>query len=148
MSVTVSELTRAVRDTLGAAASIVQAQAGRDITEAAPDTPMMQVYLQRFQISAGSQTDRTTFRGGRRHKLYALNVDVYVHPRSTLGDEMALLETVLDELITILEAQDTKPYFGLDAIDAFKVNDIERVVIENTTFQYSGYRFPIDLHVI
>lgn len=148
MSVTINELTTAVRDTLGAAASIVQAQAGRDISESVPDTPMMQVYLQRFQLSANSQTGTTTFRGGKRHKLYALNVDVYVHPRSTLGDEMEKLETVLDELITILEAQDTKPYFGLDAIDAFKVNDIERVVIENATFQYSGYRIPIDLHVI
>lgn len=148
MSLTISELTAAVRDTLGAAASIVQAQAGRDITEAIPDTPMIQVYLQRFQLSTNSQTDRTTFRGGKRHKLYALNVDVYTHTRSTLGDEMALLETVLDELITILEAQATKPYFGLDAVDAFHVNDIERAVIENSNQEFSGYRIPIDFHVI
>lgn len=154
MSMTITELTTAVRDTLGAAVSIVQAQAGREMTETIPDTPMLQVYLQKFQLSTGSQTDRNSF-GSRtvqpkRHKVYSLNVDVYVHQRSTLGDEMAKLETVLDELINILEdtTQNGKPYFGLAAIDAFKVNDIERAVIEVAQFEYSGYRIPIDFHVI
>jgi hypothetical protein len=148
MTMTITQLTTAVRDTLGAAASIVQAQAGREISESVPDTPMMQVYLQKYQGSTNSNTDRTTFRGGKRHKLYAVNVDVYVHTRSTLGDEMALLETVLDELIDILEAQDTQPYFGLAVISAFKVNDIERAIIENANQEFAGYRIPIDFHVI
>jgi hypothetical protein len=152
MSMTITELTSAVRDTLGEAPSIVQAQAAPQMTEAIPDAPMFQVYLQKFQLSANSQTDRNSFamRGAqpKRHKVYSLNVDVYGHVRSTLGEEMALLETLLDELITILEAQNTKPYFGLDAIDTFKVNDVDRAVIEVGSQSFSGYRIPIDFHVI
>jgi len=149
MSITIKEIVEAVAATLGTnMPSLVQAQTRREVTEAIPHTPMAQIYCEEFELGAGSQTDRTSFRGQKRQKRYVIHVDLAVHPRSELGEALARGDDILDELITVLEMQDTKPYFGLAELDAYKPLTIKRVVIEYGQTLYTGWRAPLEFRVI
>src|SRR3990167_5967940 len=114
MSITLLQICDAVRDTLGAAPSLVREQSLDELTESIPDTPLLQVYPERGSADPSGNTDRTTFSAVVRQSIIVIHADLYAHQRSHIGEDMSLFATCVDELITEIEKQDTKPYFGLD----------------------------------
>lgn len=123
MSVTIEQLCDAVATTLGAAASIVRTQSYDELTESYPpgDLPLMQVYPESGEQDPFSgQTAQSSFRGVTRVTEVLLHVDVPCRARSHLGLDMASVLSVVGEVVTILEAQKVKPYFGQDRIMGFR----------------------------
>lgn len=147
MAFTIADLNSALATTLGAAASIVRTENYDQLSEGVNDTPTLQVYIESFSVDAGGgSTDRTTMRGGVRQWDFLFHADVYARQRSHLGEDMAKVVALADELIDILEGQTVKPYFGYAPIKSFSYR-CERVTIEAAQHIYPGLRFYITLRV-
>lgn len=144
MAITIAQILDAVSNTLGTAAGIAANQHYNQLSEAIVDQPTLQVYIDEFGQDASGNNDRTTFKGGIRQTDHVIFADVYCQQRSHIGEDMAKVVTMADAVQIILEAQDTKPYFGLDGIKAFSWR-AKRVVFSysDPNEKYVGIRFTI-----
>lgn len=118
-AITTEQICDAIATTLGAAAHLKKTQTYKQLSEGVHDTPLLQVYWNSYEQDPTGNADRTTFRGGGRQTDMVIFCDLYAKPRSDLAEGMEKTVQVVEETITILEAQDTKPYFGLTGIKAF-----------------------------
>ena len=86
---------------------------------------------------------------GVRHTEWIIFADIYGRQRSSIGEDMGILVPVIDAVETILEAQTTKPLFGLAGIESFNWEG-RRVTFQygsDVTLQYLGARYTISIHV-
>ena len=120
MSITLAQVCDAVTATLGAALGIAKAESYDELADGVPTTPLLQVYPEAGIVDADSGTDRTTFQAGVRQTQLTIHADLYASQRSSIGEDMASLVDGIDALTDVLEAQDTKPYFGLIGLQAFR----------------------------
>lgn len=144
--ITIAQMCDAIEGTLGAAASMERSQSYDELTDSveSADTPLLQVYWENTECADASGTDRSSFQGGVRSKAFLFHADVLARQRSHIGEDMKKITEVAEEIQDILEgsAQDTKPYFGLDGIKAFRWR-AERVQINYAGTPFMGARFMI-----
>lgn len=143
---TLVEICEAIETTLGAA--VTHSQQFDELTEAITDLPMLQVYPQSLAMDAGMRLDRKTFQGGARQESYLIHADLFaIHRGPGIGEEMGVLLPLVDAMVTIFKAQDKKPYFGLEAIEAFGPVTGDRVVFDYGGDRFVGMRFTIPVRV-
>lgn len=151
MATTIAAICDAIQTTLAAATGIQSTQSYDELKESLnrPDLPCLQIYWQALAIDPRGRTDRSAFRGGLRTKPIVIHVDLYAATRGPgIGQENAVVVACVDALIDVIEEQDTKPYFGLEEIQAFSVDSITRVVHEYTdAARYLGARFVFTITV-
>jgi hypothetical protein len=132
---TITELCAAVKSTLDNSL-INYIQEPKDLTEGIQDQRVLQIYPESGATDVFTNTDRRTFSAGVRQSEIIINCDYYLRQRAHLGEEMADLLPGIDAIIERLEAQQTKPYFGLTWIKAFSWR------WERTTFVYGDAQMP------
>lgn len=144
--ITQADLCDAVKDTLAEATTLARAESYDELSEDPQDLPCLQVYPEMGRCDASGQTDRRTLRAGLRQSETEIVADVYARQRSEIKADMAAVVNNVDAIEAILEAQDTKAYFGLDGIKAFSWR-WERATLVTSGHQYAGARFTITLTV-
>lgn len=150
MAITLAQVLDAVATTLGAAngigagAGVVQSY--DELTDGIAATPTLQVYPQSALDDVASQNNRTTFQAGVRQRQYTLHADVYARVRGVIGQDMNAVVVLADAVETKLDAQDVRPYFGLDGIQDYKW-DMNRVTFDYGNYKYAGLRFVIRIWV-
>ena len=147
-TITLAQICNAIKTTLATAAEVDVSQSYNELTEAVVDQKLLQVYPDSGQQDPSGSTDRTTFQAKVRQTSITILVDYYAKQRSNLGEDMAQLVDGIDAITNVFEAQDTKPYFGLDGIRAFSWS------WQRATFEYGdplqrliGARFTIILRI-
>jgi len=146
-TITTAEINTAIATTLGAAASLVRTQDYDELTEGMADTPTLQVYWEEELSDPSGTADRTAFRGGIRQTDITFHADIYVNQRANIGEDMGRLYTAKDEIDDILQAQDTKPYFGLTGIKALMQWSATRVIFSYGGADYIGIRYFIPIKI-
>jgi hypothetical protein len=148
MSITIAQICDAIESTLGAATGIKRGQSYDELGESIQDTPLLQVYPETLFGNATGNTDRSSFRGGIRQTEVVIYADLYAQQRRHMGEDMKKLVNGVDAIVTVIQAQDTKPYFGLDGIKAFSWRG-ERVtfIYGDSQQPYVGMRFYFTLRV-
>ena len=148
MAVTIAEICDAITAVVGSVATVTRSQSYDELTEGinSADTPLVQVYWEELAMAPPGSTDRTTFIAGRRNKQMAFHVDVYGQQRSHVGEDMASMVGVFDDILTALEAQDEKPYFDLEGIKAWSLT-ARRVNFDYGDAKYTGCRAIITVWV-
>lgn len=129
MANSITALCAAIKTTL-ANSEIDYIQEPKDLTEGMNNPRTLQIYPESGVTDAFSGSDRKTFNAGVRQSEIIVHCDLYLRQRAHLGEEMADLLPAIDAIIERLEAQKSKPYFGLDWIKSFSWR------WERTTFQY------------
>lgn len=148
MSITTAQILDAIEATLSVAPTLARSMSYDELTEGINDTPLLQVYPESGDQDPAGNTDRTTFKAGVRQTNLTINCDYYAQQRKHIGEDMAALVDGIDAMTTIFEAQDTKPYFGLDGIKAFHWA-WQHVTFEygEASIKYVGARFTLTLRV-
>lgn len=148
MSITLAQILDAIEATLAAAPTLARSMSYDELTEGINDTPLLQVYPDSGNQDPAGNTDRTTFKAGVRQTVLTINCDYYAQQRKHIGEDMAALVDGIDAMTNIFEAQDTKPYFGLDGIRAFSWS-WQRVTFEygDPNIGYVGARFTLTIRV-
>ncbi len=109
-----------------------------DLTEAVTNTPTMQFFWEGMDIvSSAGETDRHTFGGGERIKDFNFRVDLYIDRSSSLHKLFGHMLPLTDAINDVFEAQNQKPYFGIDGIKSYSFS-CERALVE-----YGGYTYPV-----
>jgi hypothetical protein len=148
MSITIAQICDAVASTLSAATTSPRTQSYDELTEGMQDTPTLQVYPEDGNQDPSGNTDRTSFKAGVRQTMLTVNADYYAHQRAHIGEDMAALVNGIDAITNILEAQDTKPYFGLAGIQAFSWSWRRVTFVYGDPQQsYVGARFTLNIRV-
>jgi hypothetical protein len=147
-TITLGQILDAIKTTLATAPTLARAMSYDELTEAIPDTPLLQVYPESGDQDPSGNADRTTFKAGVRQTELVIHADYYAKQRANLGEDMGLLVDGIDAMTTIFEAQDAKPYFGLDGIKAFHWA-WTRVLFDygQSGVNYVGARFVITVRV-
>lgn len=147
-SITLAQIIDAIEATLSTAPTLERSMSYDELTEGINDTPLLQVYPEAGDQDPTTNTDRTTFRAGVRQTSLTINCDYYAQQRKHIGEDMAVLVDGIDAMTTIFEAQDTKPYFGLDGIQAFHWG-WQRVTFDygDPAINYVGARFTLTIRV-
>ena len=118
-SITFAQMVNAVEETLGVASSLVDSQSYNELTEGIIDTPMLQVYWESaFQDPSGGSA-QSSFKSIIRQTHIVIRADLYAAQSSDLAEDMEKTIDVTEEIITILEEQLSRPFFGLEGIKAF-----------------------------
>lgn len=145
-NITLGQILNAVKNTLAVAPTLARSMSYNELTEGINDTPLLQVYPESGDQDPTGSTDRTTFKAAVRQTNFTVNCDYYAHTRANLGEDMAKLVDGIDAMTTIFEAQDTKPYFGLDGIRAYHWS-WQRVIFDygDAQIKYVGARFTITI---
>lgn len=146
-TITTAEINTAIATALGAAASLVRTEDFDELTEGMADAPTLQVYWEEERSDPSGTADRTAFRGGIRQTDMIFHADVYVNQRANIGEDMGRLYPLKDEIDDILQAQDTKPYFGLAGIKALMQWDARRVIFSYAGVDYIGIRYFIPIKI-
>lgn len=148
MSITTAQIIDAIETTLSAAPTLARSMSYDELTEGINDTPLLQVYAEAGEQDPTTNTDRTTFRAGVRQTSLTINADYYAQQRKHIGEDMAALIDGIDAMTNIFEAQDAKPYFGLDGIKAFHWS-WQRVTFDygDPAINYVGARFTLTIRV-
>lgn len=145
-NITLGQIIDAIEATLSVAPTLARSMSYDKLTEGINDTPLLQVYPESGDQDPTGNTDRTTFKAAVRQTDFTINCDYYAQQRKHIGEDMAALVDGIDAMITIFEAQDTKPYFGLDGIKAFH-SSWQRVVFDygDAQIRYMGARFTLTI---
>jgi hypothetical protein len=138
MSITLAQICNAVETTLATATGLTYTQSYNELEEGMNDTPTLQVYWNGLNQDPGGTADRSTFRAGRRQTEIEIYCDLYATTRNEIGENMAALLPLIDAIQDVMEAQDAKPYFGLNGLQAFRWS------AQRVTFQYTD---PLRLYV-
>lgn len=148
MSITLAQICNAVDTTLAAATGLTYTQSYNELEEGMNDTPTLQVYWNSSNQDPGGGNDRTTFRAGVRQTDIEIYCDLYATTRNEIGENMAALLPLVDAIVNVLEAQDTKAYFGLTGLKSFHWN-AQRVTFQYTDPMrlYAGARFILTFRV-
>ena len=153
-SITIQQMCDAVATTLAAATGLNTVQSVNQLSEGLgrADLPLLQVYWQSLVMDAQAGTDRAAYQGGVRYKLFTLRLDLYAAQRVDMQENMADVVAMVDNILGVFEVQNTKPYFALAGIKAFRLDSAERVVLEYTAgaggpVHYMGARFELGLWV-
>lgn len=146
MAITIAQINTAIKNTLDNMASLAASQDYNELSEGIVDWPMLQVYWQSTDGDDRSGIQQTTFRGGVRRKHFVFHADVFAAQRAHLDQDMTAVLTAAEELTTLLEAQDTLPYFGLAGIRAYRWT-VTRVNIVDGDSTFPGVRGVIELWV-
>lgn len=148
MSVTLEQLNTAIADTLRTVSALKGGVQDIDeLSEGIQDWPLAQVYWERYVPDTRAENnERTTFGAGVRVAGATFHIDGFVAKANHLGQNMLAVVQVADAVIAKLDAQRTKPYFGLTGIQGF------RWTMERATFPYAdqtfrGFRVVLDLVV-
>jgi len=148
MAVTLGQILDAIEATLATATTVNRSESYDELTEGIHDFPMLQVYPEVGTQDPSGGTDRTTFKGGVRQTEFTIHVDYYARQRSHIGEDMSALVDGIDALQNVFEAQDTKPYFALDGIRAFKWSWSRAVfTYGDPNVSYIGARFVLIIRV-
>lgn len=142
MAVTLTQMCQAVKDTMTPIFDHTwQVQVPSELKDGMNDTPTLQVYPENWSIVV-SGTDRRSSRGGIHQEETIILCDLYARQRGHIGEDMSMLLPLIDAIIVKLEAQDVKPYFGLDGLKAFTWSG-ERVTFQYNSVNYIGARFTL-----
>jgi hypothetical protein len=150
--ITIAQICTAIAGALRDVPEIVRVQDAAQVSiedgmsEAIADLPTAQVYWQTSETSAGFDSDRATFTAGVRVTQMLFHIDVYVRQRAQLNEDAAETLRIAEVVQTALEAQRTKPLFGLAGVQAFRWS-AERVVFEYGQVGYAGVRFAVTVWV-
>lgn len=148
MSISTAQILDAIEATLSTAPILARSMSYDELTEGINDTPLLQVYPESGDQDPTGNTDRTTFKAVVRQTNITVICDYYAQQRKHIGEDMAALVDGVDAMTNIFEAQDTKPYFGLDGIKAFHWS-WSRVVFDygDAAIKYIGARFTLTIRV-
>lgn len=148
MSITLTQIAAALDTTFSAILSIPYVHVPSEMREGMQDAPLLQIYPADMNQDPTGDADRTTFRAVVRQTVQTWYVDLYARQTSDLGEDMAILLPLADAIVDKLEEQDTKPYFGLDGIQAFSWSG-QRVtfVYGQPEIKYAGYRFVLTIRI-
>jgi hypothetical protein len=148
MAITLAQVVDAIETTLGAAVTVARSESYDELTEGIHDLPMLQVYPEAGSQDPAGGTERTSFQAGVRQTEFTIHADYYARQRRDIGEDMNALVAGIDALQDVLEAQDTKPYFGLDGIRGFRWS-WNRVVFVygDPQMGYVGARFVVVVRV-
>lgn len=143
-----------IRDTVGAAASIVRSQSVDEITESVPpgDMPLLMVYPQSWGADVGGDTQKSTFTGSVIQSSPVYHADIFIPKKGSIKDSFGLLVQVADECDLLIEAQKSPTLFGVldsasnPAIKSFGWTG-ERVTIEYAGENYAGIRYSFTLRI-
>lgn len=143
-----------LRDTIGAAASIIRSQSVDEITESVPpgDTPLLMIYPQSWGADTGGDTQKTTFSGSVIQSSPVYNADIFIPKKGSIKESFGLLVQVADECDLLIEAQKSPTLFGIldsankPAIESFSWTG-ERVTIEYAGETYAGIRYTFTMSV-
>lgn len=153
--VTVGEICTAIHtvlEELVASGDLNRVQNYDELTEGMNTTKTIQVYPERWEVDAATDTYRTTFTDattgipGVRQTDILIRVDLYVRQRSQLnedwGDAVDLASIVSDKL----DEQGGCPLFSQAGIRSMHWT-CQRVVFDYATVLYTGYRFEITVRI-
>jgi len=146
MAPTLTQILNAIETTLSAAVTFSQDH--DELTEAVVDLPMLQVYPDAGTMDADGRLDRKTFQGGVRQRGYTITADYFARERGAgIGEEMGALVAGIDAIEAVFQTQDTKPYFGLEGLQAFGPVSWTRVTFVYGEAKFVGARFTIPVRV-
>lgn len=136
----------AIRTTLKEATEVDYGHSYDELKEGMPDVKTLQVYPESGEGDITTNTGQTTFQGGIQHYEYEIIADYYASARKDIGEDMAALVPGISSIIAKIQAQKTKPYFGLAGIESFRWR-FERVVFQYgaETERYVGARFYLTI---
>jgi len=148
MAITLGQILDAISNVLGAATGLAVNQHYDELTEGIQDHPLLQVYPESGSQDPTGNVDRTTFQAKMRQTDFIIIADLYARQRSHIGEDMNILVDMIDAMMTELEKQKTKPYFGLDRLQGYRWS------WQRVTFDYGdpmpkhmGVRFTIWVRV-
>lgn len=146
MSITLTQICQAIETTL--APAVTYTQTASELKDGMSDQSVLQVYPQSGTSNPPQQTDRTTFQAVVRQAEIVVYADLYATVRSEIGEDFAILLPLIDLVIDEIEKQDTKPYFGLVGIRAFRW-EWQRVMFQynDASMRYAGARFIFTLRI-
>lgn len=153
--VTVGEICTAIHtviEELVTTGDIERVENYNELREGVNTTPTVQVYPERWEVDAATDTDRTTFVDGStglpgvRQTALVVRLDVYVRQRSQLnedwGEAVDLASTISDKL----DEQGGCPLFAQAGIRSMHWT-CQRVVFDYAGVLYTGWRFEIVVRV-
>jgi hypothetical protein len=148
-SVTIAQICDAIESTLSTASGINTTQSYDELGEGlnAADLPLIQVYWEDLSMDPTGATDRTTFGAGVRQKQITVHADVYAAQRSFLWEDMQKTVDAMDNVLAVLEVQNTVPYFGEDGIRSWQLVSALRGTFPYSQAQYMGARFILTVWV-
>ena len=150
MAITLMQVCDAVADTLEHAAGMTRTQSYNELTEGinSGDLPLLQVYFESFLMDQqDGLTDRTSFQAAVRQVPFLIRADVFATQRGNIGQDISRTTEIADDVLDILQGQDTKPYFGLVGIKAWNLHSAQRVTFEYADAKYPGIRFELMIWV-
>lgn len=152
MPINLSQICDAIEIILGGAVGMATTQSYDELKEGVigRDCPLLQVYPASGSCDVSTpETERTTFQGGVRQKEFLIHADLYARRRSHLKQDMKAVTDMIDEIINVLEVQNTRPYFGVigTGIQAFRWRWERAVFKFEEDNQYMGARFVITCRV-
>ena len=153
MAVKISEICDGVALAIESGMSLQTVQSYDELTEGLNrgDLPLAQVYWEEIDWDSEFSTDRSTFGGGVRQKWITIHVDIYTTVRSTLSEDMRSVVISVDDLIDMLETQNTPPFFNVSGIKAFDIGNISRAIFEYASGtqanRYMGIRCTLHMAV-
>lgn len=134
-------------------ATVARVQSYDELTSGMNTVPTIQVYPERWETDAATETDRTTFVDaltgvpGVRQCEVLIRVDVFVRQRSQIGEDLSEAVTVGNAVQNKLEEQGTcPPLFDLEGIQSMRWT-AQRVVFDYATILYAGWRFELSLRI-
>ncbi len=143
---TIAQICNAIETTLGAATGLTYAHTYSELREGMQDVPLLQVYPDSARQDPSGSADRTSFQAGVRQTDHVIFCDLYAKQRHEIGEDMAALVPLIDAIIAVLEAQNTKNYFGLDRLQAYAWS-WQRVIFVygDPALPYIGARFTLNV---
>lgn len=149
MSITIGQILDAIEATLSTAPTLARSMSYDELTEGINDTPLLQVYQHSGDQDPSGNTDRTTFLAGVRQTNLIVYCDYYAQQRKHIGEDMKALVDGIDAMSNIFEAQDSKPYFGLNGIQSFHWSweSIPNMTYGDPNIFYVCARFTLEIRV-
>jgi hypothetical protein len=121
-----------------------------EIKEGMPDYPLLEVYPEDLEVDSRTETDATTLSKAVRVHSLTIHVDVYVHTRNQIDENMEDVVDCWDAVEDRLEDGSAGgagcPIFGNEFIRNIHWT-AERVTFDRQSLLYSGIRFILVLEV-
>ncbi len=137
----------AVFEEMVTAGDLQKAERYDKLSEDFQDVPMAQVYLDQGEVDASTATAQHTFRGAARMHEVAVGVDIPCRQRGDAAEDMKAVVDVLEAVTNKLDAQQTRPWFGSDAIKSWRWRWQRVTFVRGEATPYVGLRVTIWLRV-
>lgn len=141
----VTNICSAIATTLQTATGIKTVRSIRNIKEhiSGTDCPCLQVYPDRYIPNTEGETERFTYSGGIRKSKLIIFVDHYPRILSHIGLDLQVMVEGLDAIIEVLETQNSKPFFGIEGLQAFKWEWRQAILRYSEDSRFRGGRFTL-----